>query len=594
MRKHQTLVLSALLSLSMFGTYSLPILAEDTTTETQPGTSEDEDQTESGSTDQPEDTVTVDHPSAADTTPYTVQVKANGATIQAFQIIKGNYSDNGLTGYVPYNENVATVIGNGPYSAEDKLVYENISKLISLCDLDGNHNGLIPGTELEQVSATPDANGNYTYSADLHAGTYLFVIQNPGESTLIYKPFIISASYGDDGKLSTDQYNPEKDTWGSGDTSIPKSEDPSIDKNITNTDRDQNESGDGAAFDYDAPIEFTVTTSIPNYNHDIYNKGVVFNISDSFSNGLSFDTKQGIAITVDGTTLESGKDTYTINPAVKDIKNHFTVIFSSSYILDHPGEQIQLVYYAKITDKDKINFQGTNNKVTLDYSNNPSDINDTEQKDDQTFQYTFAIDGSLNGQDNDQTNEIIKIEGEFTGVTTGSTTQHTPLAGAEFSIYPATASEDGKTITMVPDSKPIQTVTTDQKGLMNFTGLDAGYYVIKETKAPAGYTINETPIPVSIQAEYYTDTADGHIKGQLKSYTIIINGQATSTYTMTNNGTTNVITSGPDDSWNIANTKIPGLPSTGGSGTVLFTAAGVALMALAVVVLVRRRSYSGN
>ena len=158
--------------------------------------------------------------------------------------------------------------------------------------------------------------------------------------------------------------------------------------------------------------------------------------------------------------------------------------------------------------------------------------------------------------------EIVKVTEEG-----GSTERFQALEGATFTL---TNDVTGR----------VYTATSDKAGQLGFTGLDAGAYTLVETAAPKGYTINNEKIPVVITAEYNDD-------GTLKTYSIKINGEATSTYeaTYTGEGTsistiTNIeIKDSPQTQ--IKNTKISELPSTGGIGTTIFTIGGCLIMIVA-------------
>ncbi|MGC4018058.1 MAG: LPXTG cell wall anchor domain-containing protein [Muricomes sp.] len=93
-------------------------------------------------------------------------------------------------------------------------------------------------------------------------------------------------------------------------------------------------------------------------------------------------------------------------------------------------------------------------------------------------------------------------------------------------------------------------------------------------KLPDGYTLNTKEYPVVISATYNED-------GTLNSYTITIDGNATSTYTATYEGETKVIEKTEIGSTGIVNTKLSELPSTGGIGTYIFTIGGIVLMGAA-------------
>ena len=110
----------------------------------------------------------------------------------------------------------------------------------------------------------------------------------------------------------------------------------------------------------------------------------------------------------------------------------------------------------------------------------------------------------------------------------------TGLAGAEFTL-----TDNEGTV--------IATVTSGEDGYAVIDGLDAGTYTLTETKAPDGYVKSDTPLTIVIP-----DNADGQ----------------------------NVV------SVSFANSQIP---HTGGSGTLMFTIGGVAIIATAGVLLLVSR-----
>lgn len=127
------------------------------------------------------------------------------------------------------------------------------------------------------------------------------------------------------------------------------------------------------------------------------------------------------------------------------------------------------------------------------------------------------------------------------------------LANAEFVLYKDgeeapltfTKQSNGK-YKYAPDAEDANaTLVTDENGMIDVEGLDAGSYHFEETKAPKGYSIN----------------TDG------KTLTLTVNGDV-ATAKLYNEGSLN-------------DTKLSALPSTGGMGTYLFTVVGVVLMACA-------------
>ena len=120
----------------------------------------------------------------------------------------------------------------------------------------------------------------------------------------------------------------------------------------------------------------------------------------------------------------------------------------------------------------------------------------------------------------------------------------TGLEGAEFALYGEDAVDENGDLKA--DAKPIQErITSGEDGYATITGLAAGNYILTETKAPDNYVGSTEPFNVEIS----------------------------------------VSTAGTDYlvEVNFANTKIP---HTGGTGTMMYTIGGVAIIVLAGVLLV--------
>lgn len=115
----------------------------------------------------------------------------------------------------------------------------------------------------------------------------------------------------------------------------------------------------------------------------------------------------------------------------------------------------------------------------------------------------------------------------------------------------------------------------DTNGDLYIYGVKPGTYYLKEESTQPGYTLLEKPIEIFIGA----DVSDGAAQGAI---------------TATVNGGTAQVTDGIV-SLSVENTKSVlgfALPKTGGSGTLLATALGLGLLALAVVLLVLYRKKS--
>ena len=113
---------------------------------------------------------------------------------------------------------------------------------------------------------------------------------------------------------------------------------------------------------------------------------------------------------------------------------------------------------------------------------------------------------------------------------------------------------------------------TDDNGEIFVSGLAKGTYYLVETKTNDGYNLLKAPVEVNIETSYsLTSTTKTETKG----------GKTTTTTTITN-GTTDagVFTT------TVKNSKGFTLPTTGGIGTFVFTFAGIAMMAAAVILLI--------
>ena len=171
-------------------------------------------------------------------------------------------------------------------------------------------------------------------------------------------------------------------------------------------------------------------------------------------------------------------------------------------------------------------------------------------------------DGSNEGKFGKDSDKLITGEVKLTK----KNTENVTLLGAEFvvlktenstSMY-ATFDNDKKLTGWVTDITKATKLTTDSNGTFTVFGLDkAIVYELKEVKAPDGYSINETNVTVTW----------GEIPTNLNE---------------TVKGTTEM-----------TDTKLANLPSTGGIGTTIFTAAGCLIMICAAVFLfASRRRFS--
>ena len=489
-------------------------------------------------------------PSDNDTALGTVHNVAEGSTVTAYQIVKGNYNKDGFTGYTVVNDQVKINDPTKPTSEEIINISKNADVLNSLTKVNMNGNGT-------------------TYTADLSAGYWLVLVTPKEGNQTVYNPMLLGIYYSVSGSNNSMQQGTvdANSNWTlNGEKAYAKSSKPTIKKEIENP-RSNNAKGSDQAVGQS--FNFKITSTIPSYSKEYTN--VKYIVTDKLSEGLDYND-DSINVTVNGQVVQKGNDTFTFTE--KDSQN-IELNFNSDYILKHLGEEVVIKYSAKLNDKATYNFDPNTNDVTLEYSNSP-DINKEGTKiNDRTYQYTFGIDANLFGNRQDKkktTSEVIKTDenGKVTNIKREEQEElgnkvEGPLPGAEFKLTPKNGTPG-----------EVLTATSDENGRLKFTGLATGEYELVETKAPEGYALNNEVQNVKIAAEYNEN-------GTLKSYSITINDQNTSTYTATYDGKGNI--EKVEDVTNtsiIKNTKLSQLPSTGGMGTYIFSYVGVTLMAGAI------------
>lgn len=517
---------------------------------------------------------TATKPASTDTQTATVNNVEAGATVTAYQIVKGEYNTNGFVQYVKADDDLSIADVTAQTSDEVTTIATAIN------------NGTLTLTSKKMNQGTTE-NGFASYTANLEAGYWIVLVDSESVDE-VYNPMLVGVYYsvsGSDNTMVSGAVDADSNWTLVTTNAYAKSTKPEIEKTIVNP-GSQNGKGDDVGIG--DTVNYQIATAIPSYSKE-YSK-VIVKISDTLSEGLTLNEESVVVksgeTTLTAGTLKEGSQYEVENGqyAVTSKAQGFEVTIDSNWALAHGKANITVTYSATLNENAGINFDPNTNTATLTYSNNPKNENDTETVTDITYHYTFGLDAKLYGSSTEEwnktTEEIWKTEKVTTETESGSTTTTSALAGAEFTLYTDEA------CTTIYKNK---TATSGADGSLNFEGLDAGTYYLKETKAPSGYTINSAVIPVVITATYNEN-------GTLASYTVKIDGKYTNTYTATYASTTetsvkqNVTkidhTAGgnandgtsKDGQMPILNTKISTLPSTGGIGTTIFTIAGCAIM----------------
>lgn len=286
-------------------------------------------------------------------------------------------------------------------------------------------------------------------------------------------------------------------------------------------------------------VTYTIKVEIPTYATGAVDKS--FYVSDLLPDGLTIDTAS-IKVQIDGTDVATAA--YTLDTTATDAYTFKLSVSTDQYASwsANGGKQLVITYTATLNadNTTAVNVKETNT-VTFDYSFYPYVENSHKQKTDTVDVTTFAI----------------KIDKYVDG------TPSTKLANAKFDLYrTATQAEiDAGTAVIIPHTtvkgiKLEADQVTGADGVATFAKYEANgtnydYYLV-ETQAPSGYNILDNAVKVN-----FTDSDVATTEG---IYTV-----------------------------QVPNKSGIQLPITGGTGTVIFTIIGIALMAGAVVLFVVSR-----
>lgn len=289
-------------------------------------------------------------------------------------------------------------------------------------------------------------------------------------------------------------------------------------------------------------VTYTITVEIPTYATGAVDKS--FYVSDLLPDGLTIDVGS-IKVARNGTDITSENTQYTLNTTTSPLYTFKLSVDTAQYAANWAadgGKQLVITYTATLNDNDttQVNTKETNT-VTFDYSNYPYVENSHKQKTDTVDVTTFAI----------KIDKFVKNQ------------EANKLAGAKFDLYrTATQAEiDAGTSVEIPHTS-IQGIklegdkVTDDNGAATFEKYEANdtnydYYLV-ETQAPSGYNLLDEAVKVNF--------TDAQVEATAGVYTV-----------------------------EVSNSSGIQLPITGGTGTVIFTIIGIALMVGAVVLFVVSR-----
>lgn len=364
--------------------------------------------------------------------------------------------------------------------------------------------------------------------------------------------------------------------------------------------------GETAQVAIDDTVTFKLTAPVPNYPENVLHDG--YEISDNLPAGLTLGNvtvngvKNGTSPTStpltegqNGAYVLTKKADSTATPGTTPTRptGDQNVTFNLEFDYDEIKEydEIEVTYTATVNADIKVigqdsNTNGNINTAYLDYNNNP---------------YESVAGGSATWETVEATATVytygVKVEKQdenkqpLSGATFALTTdeegeQPISFVQTEDGTYrKATQAEIGTENSDATTELVVSATPGNDLGKLTISGLDVGTYYLTETKAPGGYVKLSTPVKIIVN----DNKKPGKKPGEGGAFEDGANGKTDTTDE--NNSTTEL--SDGYVSTEITNTKGFTLPTTGGMGTVLFTAGGVLLMGAGLVVLVlflRRRT----
>lgn len=473
-------------------------------------------------------------------------------SVSAYQIITVNVDASGQPSYPMYtwNAEVAAWMGDNGY----ETYVDNTLGTNAVADAFDNADAGTMTTFLEKLTAAIKAgdvqlapsktvnaaNGTATF-ADMAMGEYL-ITANGGVK--IYQPTTVA--------LVPEETDGE---WNLADaTAEMKSSNPGIEDKEAST-----EEGDKTVAIGDT-VTYKLTVSVPSYPEDATNTSFV--VSDQLSEGLTFDGVDTIKVYSDAdlqTEVDAANYTATTTGVVQN--RTFQISFADTFTTTTTFKKLYITYTATVNE----NAFGTDalgNKPFLGYDNDPYTASDYENPGPEEDVYTYGID-------------LTKVDKNGAAITseTGDKKAQFTLSDVTGVLKFTETATDG---VYRYDVNGTETLEVAADGTLKVQGLDEGTYTLKEKQAPEGYVLPTGEITIVITDDAPEDGTIDTANVTEGQGTVAIHGDATVSVNVVSFDVQN--TSSDDAGFT--------LPTTGGMGTMIFTIAGVLLMAGAVTMIV--------
>lgn len=354
---------------------------------------------------------------------------------------------------------------------------------------------------------------------------------------------------------------------------------PTVVKKVQEDDK-TDDGGYGAGFndvaDWDAntDVPFKIIATMPS-NIDEYDH-YYMNFTDTLDD--TFGNPENIVVTAGTKTLVKDTD-YTITANGNDMNIVIMDLKGVDGLTVDDKTTVTVAYTAKLNvSGDNLAIIGRNgqeNKVKLEYSNNPNKTGDGssapddtgETPEDKVIVFTYELD-------------ITKIDGA-----TKATIENAQFKLGNDKNQWATVNEDGYFTGWVDNEASATVLKSDANGIFKVIGLDDGSYKLKELNWSEEYNIPETAFEAVIDANtLFTQDDYANASAALIELTGSVNGKDD-----TGANADDGIVAGT-----IENNKGTTLPSTGGIGTTLFYVGGGCVVALAGVALITKKRMNNR
>ena len=376
---------------------------------------------------------------------------------------------------------------------------------------------------------------------EMEMGQYLVIAE---KSAYVYSPATVTLAPVWDG---------EQEEWVLNDAAVTVKGKGGIEKTVTGGDL-QYAVGD--------TVNYRLDVVIPTYPEGATEPA--FDVGDKMGVGLTWSGSVTVYWSTDG-KLNTGNtvsaDYYTLATPETDEDLEDDITFEVQFNYDklttdyRTAKYVHVVYTATLNE-DAFTTDDLGNKAYVGVNTNPYDDGSYETTTTEEDVYTYGIDVTKV-----DANDLVALLGaEFKLYSDDTCTKEIKFVGSD-GVYTKALDQESAGVTL----------ETNGLGQITLGGLDVGTYYLKEVKAPGGYQLPTSPVTT-------ITLTDSEPNGKLDDGTTASGSMLVD----------KVSADGNVISFKLGNTK-PGfeLPTTGGMGTVLFTAGGLVIMACgAALVLV--------